>query len=156
MTTHAPDFLQGLAPDEVAAVLALGSRTTLPGGTAVFQLGAEAGSLFLVERGRVDLTLPIQVGGRHEELLVEERQPGQMVGWSALIPPHRFTLNAVAPLETELIAFPRAALLAHFAARPAVGYAVMAGVSAIIGHRLQVLQAMWLREMQRGVALRSA
>ena len=156
MTTHPPDFLQGLAPDEVADVLALGSRTTLPGGTVVFQLGAEAASLFLVERGRVDLTLPIQVGGRREELLVEERLPGQMVGWSALIPPHRFTLNAVAPLETELIAFPRVALLAHFAARPAVGYAVMAGVSAIIGHRLQVLQAMWLREMQRGVALRSA
>ncbi len=36
--------------------------------------------------------------------MVEERSAGQTVGWSALIPPYRFTLTATAPLETEVIA----------------------------------------------------
>lgn len=154
--TREPDFLQGLGADESRVVLALGERTTFPGGASLFHLGAEAESIFVIERGRVNLTLPMQVAGRQEDVLVEERLPGQMVGWSALIPPHRFTLNATAPLETEVIAFRRARLLEHFQAHPAVGHAVIANVAAIIGHRLQVLQAMWLREMQRVVALRSA
>lgn len=84
-------------------------------------------------------------------MAVEERLPGQMVGWSGLVPPHRFTLNATAPLETELLALPRGALLAHFAAWPAVGYVVNQNLARIVGQRLQVLQAMWLREMQRGL-----
>ena len=89
-------------------------------------------------------------------MLVEERMPGQMLGWSALIPPHRFTLNATAPLATELVALPRPALLDHFATHPQVGYTVLTNLAAIIGHRLQVLQAMWLREMQRVIELRCA
>ena len=59
-------------------------------------------------------------------------------------------------METELLAFPRAALLAHFEANPAVGLAVMRNVAAVVGHRLQVFQALWLREMQRMVELRYA
>ena len=34
-----------------------------------------------------------------------------------------------------------------------VGYVVMRNVAAVTGHRLQVFQAMWLREIQRTVAL---
>jgi hypothetical protein len=101
------------------------------------------------------LTLPLRVAGRDEHVLIEERQAGQALGWSALIPPHRFTLKAAAPLETEVLAFPRAALLSHFATRPAVGYQVVLNVAAVMGHRLQVLQAMWLRQVQHMVELRS-
>jgi hypothetical protein len=65
-------------------------------------------------------------------------------------------LKATAPLETELIALPRSALLEHFAARPAVGYAVTRNLAAVVGQRLQVFQAMWLREVQRVVKLSGA
>jgi hypothetical protein len=85
---------------------------------------------------------------------VEERLPGQALGWSALIPPHRFTLKAVAPLDTQVLAFSRAALFQLFAVRPAVGYTVTRNVAAVVGQRLQVFQAMWLREMERVVQLR--
>jgi len=156
MTDRQPDLLRGLAPDDAAGVMALGSRQVLPGGSTLFHLGDAANSLYLVARGRVNLTLPMQIGGRDEDILVEERLPGQMLGWSALIPPHRFTLNATAPFETELIALPREALLDHFRARPQVGYAVVSNLAEVIGQRLQVLQAMWLREMQRVIQFRCA
>jgi hypothetical protein len=45
-------------------------------------------------------------------------------------------------------------LLDHLAAHPDIGYRVALNVAAVIGRRLQVLQAMWLREMQRVVELR--
>jgi hypothetical protein len=37
-----------------------------------------------------------------------------------------------------------------------VGYAVTRNLAAVIGQRLQVFQAMWLREMQRVIDTRSA
>jgi CRP-like cAMP-binding protein len=156
MTNGQPDLLKGLSQDERDAVLALGGRYILSPGRELFHLGDAADSVYLVHRGRVRLTLPMQVRGREEDVLVEERAPGQTVGWSALTPPYRFTLTATAPLETEVIAISRDALLGYFNVHPALGCLVSLNLAAIIGHRLQLFQAMWLREMQRTVALQSA
>ena len=126
----------------------------LTSGAELFHLGDVAESIYLVARGRLRLTLPMQVRSREEDVMVEERSSGQTVGWSALIPPYRFTLTATAPLETEVIALPREALHGYFAAHPATGYAVSVNLASIIGNRLQLFQAMWLREIQRMVELR--
>jgi CRP/FNR family transcriptional regulator, cyclic AMP receptor protein len=156
MTNGIPDLLKGLAKEVVDETLALGSRIFLNGGDELFALGAEADCLYLVTRGRINLTLPMQVRGRDQDVLVEERVPGQTVGWSALIPPYRFTLRATAPLATEVIALPRGALCDHFLRHPDVGYMVTLNLAAVIGQRLQLFQAMWLREMERMVELRCA
>lgn len=125
-------------------------------GQRLFHLGDAAESIYLVVHGRLRLTLPMQVRDREEDVLVEERSSGQTVGWSALIPPHRFTLTATAPLETEVLAFPREALSRYFDAHPATGYTVSVNLSSVVGQRLQLFQAMWLREIQRMVELRCA
>jgi CRP-like cAMP-binding protein len=148
-----PDLLKSLSAADADAVLALGLNMTLLSGAVLFQLGADADQLYVIDRGRVNLTLPMQVFGQEQDILVEERVAGQTLGWSALIPPHRFTLKATAQIDTELLSFPRAALLDHFAAHPRVGYAVVGNVAATVGQRLQVFQAMWLREMKRGLEL---
>ncbi len=156
MTDVRPDLLAGLSHDEASALLALGTRVSLASGDVLFRMGGDANTLYIVERGRIALTLPMQVLGHEEDVLVEERTPGQTVGWSALIPPYRFTLKATAPLETEVLAFTRSSLLDHFGRQPIVGYIVTRNVASVIGQRLQVFQAMWLREMQRVVELRCA
>ena len=151
MPNSAPDLLANLSVRDAERLLALGTRLSLKAGDTLFRLGMDANALYLIERGRIALSLPMQLGAHHEDVLIEERVPGQTLGWSALIPPHRFTLNASAPLATELIAFSRATLLAHCTVHPEVGYQVAMNVAATIGQRLQVFQAMWLREMQRTV-----
>jgi CRP/FNR family transcriptional regulator, cyclic AMP receptor protein len=156
MTHLMPDLLDGLDAVQANEILALGKRLLLSSGAELFHLGDAAEGLFVIQRGRVRLTLPMHVRGRDEEVLVEERVPGQTVGWSALIPPYRFTLTAMAPLETEVVTLSRAALRAHFAAHPEVGQAVALNLAAVIGQRLQLFQTMWLREMQRTVELRCA
>jgi len=156
MTNGQPDLLKGLSPGDAGEVLALGTRLLLSSGAELFHLGESAEALHVIQRGRIKLTLPMQVRGREEDVLVEERVPGQTVGWSALIPPYRFTLTATAPLETEVITFSREALVAHFAAHPAVAQAISLNLAAVIGQRLQLFQTMWLREMQRTVELRYA
>jgi CRP-like cAMP-binding protein len=150
------ELLKDLTPEEGRRILALGTRIAVPSGASLFQLGDPADRLFLIERGRIRLTLPMQVRGRQEDVVVEERTSGQTVGWSALIPPHKFTLAAAAPLETEVIALPREELRKFFAANPTVGYKITLNLAVVIGHRLQLFQAMWLREMQRTVEMHSA
>jgi CRP-like cAMP-binding protein len=156
MSIETKDLLLGLTEDEAARVMALAVPVSVPSGGVLFQLGAEADRLFLVVRGRVDLTLPMRIRDGEEDVLLEEKHPGETLGWSGLIPPHRFTLKAKVPMETELLAFPRTALLSHFDAHPAVGLAVTRNVAIVIGHRLQVFQTLWMREMQRMVEQRYA
>ncbi len=153
MAIHDLELLIGVAPADVEALTALGEPSQLGTGDTLFRLGDPADHLFVIDRGRVALTLPMQIRDRDEAILIEERGPGQTVGWSALIPPHRFTLTASALIETHVLALPRAALLDYFSARPDVGYAVTRNVASVVGQRLQVFQAMWLREMQRVVKL---
>jgi CRP-like cAMP-binding protein len=149
------ELVAGLAPDDAEQVLGLGHPMHVPSGTALFHLGELADRVFVVERGRIALTMPMQVRQQEEAVLVEERLPGETVGWSALIPPHRFTLNASAPLETDVIVIPRQALLDYLVAHPSVAYLITRNLAEIMGQRLQVFQAMWLREMQRTIELRA-
>jgi SulP family sulfate permease len=149
MSPNHIDLLTGIAPAEAHRVMALGTVVNLGAGGVLFQLGDVAEAVYLIRRGRIALTLPLQVGGGKQDVFIEERAPGQTLGWSALIPPFRFTLKATAPLETELLALPRASLLEYFADRPHVAYVISLNLAAVIGQRLQVFQAMWLREMQR-------
>ena len=151
------ELLNGISSAEAGQVLKLGTKVLVPGGTSLFSLGDPADRLFLVERGRIRLTLPMSVRGRKEDVFVEERAPGQAVGWSALIPPYRFTLTATASLhDAEVIALPQEALLEYFAANPVAGRKIALNLAVVIGHRLQLFQTMWLREMQRTVEVRSA
>jgi CRP-like cAMP-binding protein len=150
------DLLSGLSEDAASRVMALAKRTILSSGAQLFHLGDQAESIYLIARGRIRLTLPMQVRGQEEDVLVEERAPGQTVGWSALIPPYRFTLTAGAPLETEVLAISREALAAHFSENPQAGYAVSMNLASVIGERLQLFQTMWVREMQRMVEARCA
>ncbi len=153
MTRTQTELLAGLQERDADAIEALGSRVALAQGDVLFRLGTDADRLFLIERGRVALTLPMRVLDREENVLVEERGTAQTLGWSALTPPHRFTLTATALVETEVLALPRAALFKFFDSRPDVGYVVARNVASIIGQRLEIFQAMWLREMQRVVKL---
>jgi CRP-like cAMP-binding protein len=153
MSSHDMEVLTGVPATDVRAITALGRAMTLGTGETLFRLGDAADSLFVIDRGRVALTLPMQIRERDEDILIEERGPGQTVGWSALIPPHRFTLTASALIETEVLALPRTALLDYFFTHPDVGYMVTRNIASVVGQRLQVFQAMWLREMQRVVKL---
>ena len=152
MSTAVADLLKDLDAEALEAVMDLGVRRTVAEGEVIFALGDEAREVYLVTGGQVNLTLPIQLDGQHQDILVEERVQGQLLGWSGLVPPYRFTLQAKAPGGAELLALPRTALESLFSQRPDVGYRVLSNLSRIIGQRLQVFQTMWVRAVQRGVA----
>lgn len=148
---HDAEFFAGLSTSDSAALLALGSPLVLGAGDVLFDIGDDAWHVYLVRHGVIELAMPIQIDGHAEAVRIEQCLEGQALGWSTLVPPHRFTLQGSARQPSELIAFPRAVLLAHFEQHPEVGYVVLRNVAAMLGKRLQVFQAMWLREVQHMV-----
>jgi hypothetical protein len=80
---------------------------------------------------------------------------GQLLGWSALVPPFRFTLNGYAAEETHLLAIPGPDLLEVLSRHHEAGHVVMSNLSRIIGQRLQMFQTMWVREIQRTVRMKA-
>lgn len=147
------ELFRDLPSADIDRLLASATHVILPRGTVLFALGDSAHSLYIVERGHLALTLPMKVLGREENILIEQRHPGQALGWSALIPPNKFTLTATAPFDAEVLALDRQMLLDYFREEPEAGYIVARNVAEIVGQRLQVFQAMWLREMQRVVEM---
>ncbi len=152
ITALESELLNGMKPRHREQVLALGVLRTMAEGDVVFHLGEETQGVYLVRKGRVNLTLPIRLGDRQEDILVEERAEGQLLGWSGLVPPYRFTLQAKTGTKTELLFIPRWELESLFAKRPEVAAGVYGNLAAIIGQRLQVFQAMWARGVQRRMA----
>lgn len=150
------ELFRGLPGAALERLAALAEPGPVASGTALFRLGDPAERLYAIARGRVALSLPIEVRGAQEELTVDEKGPGEIVGWSALVPPHRSTLSARALIDSELLVFAGGPLLEVLGREPDLGFRVMANLGAVIGRRLHQSQAMWLRELQRSVQARYA
>lgn len=91
MRSPQSDLLQGLSESEAALVMGTAAPVSLKTGAVLFQLGGEAEQLYLVVRGQIDLSIPIRIRDRDEDVLLEEKRPGETLGWSGLVPPHRFS-----------------------------------------------------------------
>lgn len=84
------------------ALAGLGRLTTVAASETVLREGDPTDSLSIVVHGRVGLRLRVPERGSVTILSVE---PGDVVGWSAVVPPYRATSTAVALERSELVSF---------------------------------------------------
>jgi CRP-like cAMP-binding protein len=149
------DLFQGLSPDDVRRISAIGRSRVLAAGDYLFLLGDSAEYLYVVAKGSLDLCLPMRLGGVVKDIPVESAVAGKALGWSALVKPYRFTLSARATEPTEVIGFARGDLQQLFDAAPELGNCLRANLSELIGFRLLTFQALWVRELQRALLTES-
>ena len=95
-----PDVRERLAP--------LGTMTSFSVGDTVLHEGRETPFLGWVERGRIALRLRVPELG--ERVTIGTIEPGELLGWSAIVAPFRATVDAVATEPARIVAFPAAAL----------------------------------------------
>jgi len=89
-------------PHKRAALAALAELRQIPAGHVLFRDGDPSNFLAVVLSGRIALRVRVPERGPLTILTVE---PGDVVGWSAVVPPYRATSTAVALVESELAAF---------------------------------------------------
>jgi CRP/FNR family transcriptional regulator, cyclic AMP receptor protein len=96
-------FGTGLSPEAVARLASIGEMRDLAPGDVLIAEGQVADTLSIVLSGRVALRMLVPERGMVTILTVE---PGDVVGWSAVVPPYRGTDNAIAIEPVRLLQFP--------------------------------------------------
>ncbi len=120
-------------PETLRRLANLSCRVEVDGGEELFAAGAEATHLFVVETGEVDVVYRLADGqGRPVDTVVG----GELLCWSALVPPHRTTAAAIARTAATLIALQAEPLRLFCEEAPEVGWRLLRAVARALAHRL--------------------
>jgi CRP-like cAMP-binding protein len=125
-------FFSGL--DEPAVVLLSGCARNVHFGPGeyLFHEGERADAFYVVRRGRVSVETRTPTGA----VALDTAHDGDVVGWSWLIPPYRWTFDARATEETSTIAFDGECLRGKCDQDPALGLALLQRVVQVMAARI--------------------
>jgi CRP/FNR family cyclic AMP-dependent transcriptional regulator len=126
-------FGAGLPPEAVARLASIGEVRDLAPGDYVVHEGQVTDSLGIVLSGRVALRVLVPERGMVTILTVE---PGDVVGWSAVVPPYRGTDDAVAIEPVRLLVFPGEALRLMLRADATLAASLYPRLLQAVGRRL--------------------
>ena len=128
-----PTVLDALGPAARARLDGIASRLDVPAGAIILRDGAVTPFLGLVEHGRIGLRLAVPDRGTRTVVTIE---PGELVGWSAVVPPYRATAEAVALEDTRIQAFEAVVLRALLASDRDIAAELLPAVLACVSDRL--------------------
>jgi CRP-like cAMP-binding protein len=135
LTKH-PLFEDLPAPD-IDLIATHTSELRFPAGAYLFREGEPAAQFFIIERGKVALEIHAPERG---PLTIQTIEPGDVAGWSWLMPPYRWHLTGRAVAQTHTVAIDGSWLRVHCEQNPALGYPLMKRFSQIVMERLQATQ----------------
>ena len=132
------DVLGGLSPGEREVVLRTAREVTYDDGARLFDEGGRADRCWLIRQGRVALDTTIPGQGR---VVLQTLGPGDLLGWSWLVPPYRwhFGARAVGIVQATELDAERLRSLAD--RDPRLGYALARQLLVIVLDRLQSTRA---------------
>jgi CRP-like cAMP-binding protein len=130
-------LLAGLPGDAVNEVAGCARNMAYEAGALLIRDGAPADTLYLVRRGRV--AIEVQAPGTGT-IVIETVGPGSAVGWSWLWPPYRSHFYARAVDPVGAVAVDGECLRLKAATDPALGYALMTRIAALLLERLHATQ----------------
>jgi len=136
-----------LPPGPRERLLALVTRRELDAGATFMHEGDVTKSMSIVVRGRIALRLRVPERGAVTILTLD---PGDIVGWSAIVSPYRATTSATTLEPTELATFSAEELRAILASDAEVAAAFLPRVMETIAARVAATRDQLL-DLFRGV-----
>lgn len=127
-------FFQGLEVEAIALIAGCAKNVHIDPGSYLFREGEDADVFFLVRHGRVALELHSPAGGTR---LLDTVEEGEVLGWSWLVPPHHWFLDARAVDAVSVISIDARCLRGKCDEDPALGYALLQRVARVMYQRLQ-------------------
>ena len=132
-TIRNTNFFAELPDDDVELIASYGQETQLKRGDMLFKQDDAAKSFYIVCSGKVSVEVPALYG---PPLIVQELSDGQILGWSWLIKPYKWSFSARAESDTQLIAFDGPKVLQHCEEDPAFGYRILKMFTQLMSERL--------------------
>ncbi|MDD4887121.1 MAG: cyclic nucleotide-binding domain-containing protein [Thiomonas sp.] len=131
---QAHTILSALNPAQLARLLPHARALQIAAGEVLFQQGQEADAFYIVRTGSVQIGVPAING---PGVAVQTLGAHDVLGWSWLIPPYKWTFEARSLTRTTLLRFDGKAILQECERDPALGYALMKLFAALMSARLQ-------------------
>jgi CRP-like cAMP-binding protein len=125
-------FFAGLDERVIALAAGCAVNTHVRPGEFLFREGEAADAFYVIRTGRVAIQMRLPTGG----VVLDTARDGDVVGWSWLIPPYRWTFDARATEETCLISFDGACLRGKCESDSALGYDLLQRVVQVMSSRL--------------------
>lgn len=135
------EIFKDLTPDQRLAIGAGCEEKSFRGGERLFAEGEEAGHLWVLTDGEVDLRfdLPGRSSSPQNTILTIGR--GQVLGWSSLVPPYEYKLSAYCAGDScNVLRMEKPFLLELFKKDPAVGYRIVSFLCGVASLHFQQLQ----------------
>lgn len=123
-----------LTPEQLSLVATTTIEVSFPAGGTIFSDGQPAHGCWLIGSGHVALST--EVPGRGP-VVVQTLGPGEVLGWSWLVPPYHWHFTATAGTEVSAVEFDTMRLRALSDSDPALGYPLSLGLLEIVVARLQ-------------------
>lgn len=128
-------FLRGMSESNVEAVLATLQRDeSWSPDEVIFSSGAPAVEVFLVLTG--DAAVEVHAPGSGSRI-IQTLRGDQVLGWSWMLPPHRWTFDARALTPTRAAVLDAVELRAAANDDPALGFEIVTRVARAMSDRLQ-------------------
>ena len=127
-------ILEGLGEDHLALITGCTRNVVFRAGEVVFREGGNADTFYLIREGDVSLEVHSPARG---SLVLASVHGGEMLGWSWLVPPHRWTSDARATSRTRALAIDGACLRGKCDESYELGYELLSRVVRVMALRLQ-------------------
>ncbi len=142
-------FFRGIDAKLRALLVGCAANERVEAGKYLFRQGAPADSFYLVRHG--SLAIETHAPGR-PVITVESVGEGEIIGWSWLVAPYRWTFDARAVTLLRVLSFDATCLRGKMDADPVLGYEVLRRFVPVMGQRLAAtrLQLLDLYGKQKG------
>lgn len=127
-------FFAGLDDEALALIAGCAANRHMHAGQYLYREGDPAETFFVIRHGRIALEANRPAGGA---VVIETVEDGEVLGWSWLIPPHRWLFDARVVEDTSAVVFDGTCLRGKCDADPVLGYALLQRVAQVMLSRLQ-------------------
>ncbi len=127
-------FFEGFAPAFVRAISAKSAERRFEVDQLLAKEGTDAATFYVVLEGKIALELG---SADRPHLTVQTVGPGEVLGWSWLVPPHRWRFDARALKASRVVALDAEVLRRTLRAHPAWGFQFLVRFLPVLAERLE-------------------
>ncbi|MBN1993550.1 MAG: cyclic nucleotide-binding domain-containing protein [Anaerolineae bacterium] len=143
-------FFAGLSHEHVITLAKVAEEIVVETGHYFFHEGDELDQLYLVVEGAVAIVIEVPAADvehklseqftgelKTEDVVLSAIGPGEVFGWSALVPPHQATTSGKATTPGRVIALDAQELLSIFEDNCRFGYLMIQKMAQVVRDRLR-------------------
>jgi CRP/FNR family transcriptional regulator, cyclic AMP receptor protein len=127
-------YFGGISEESLKQLAMIAEDKCIAAGTLLFREGDPAAHLSIIVRGEVDIQYLL---GDGELRTVDTLVAGELLGWSAIIDPYKYTAICTATKDLELVRLDAAKVRGLCEHDPLLGYRLATEVAKLLAHRLE-------------------